>query len=151
MIIMRFLMVAALLAIAGAPLQATEGEKPLVEVFTLSDRPIHGVKALERRGMTVNVYVVDTFEQADRRLSAGLPTNEHQAIETATHRIQQQSASLSRRYQQAAQGLMRALSLGLKRIPAVVFDGGKTVVLGVTDLEMAFSIVQPRQSIGRGR
>ncbi len=117
-------------------------------MFTLSDRPVRGVDALERRGITVDVYVVDAAEHIDRMLSAGLPADAPQAIAIASRRIQQQSADLSRRYQQAARGLLRAQRLGVQRVPAVVFEDGQTMVLGVTDLESAFAIAQHRSSAG---
>ena len=145
---LKFLMVAALLVIPSISMQASESKPPRVEVFTLSDRPVRGVDALERRGITVDVYVVDAVEQMNRTLSAGLPTNVRQATSMASHRIQQQSADLSRRYQQAARGLLRAQRLGVQRVPAVVFDDGQTIVLGVTDLEVGI-VHRSASAIGR--
>ncbi len=62
---LKFLLVAAWLVIPGISLPAKRMKQPLVEVFTLSDRPVRGVDALERRGITVDVYVVDAVEQIE--------------------------------------------------------------------------------------
>jgi integrating conjugative element protein (TIGR03757 family) len=146
---LKFLMVAAWLVIPSLSLQASERKLPRVEVFTLSDRPVRGVEALERQDITVDVYVVDAVEHINRTLSTGLPVDAPQAIAIASRRIQQQTADLARRYHQAARGLLRAQRLGVQRVPAVVFDDGQTVVLGVTDLEAALSIAQHRPPAGR--
>ncbi|MCP4307823.1 MAG: TIGR03757 family integrating conjugative element protein [bacterium] len=138
-------------ALLAAPLFADDGKQLSIEVFTQRDRPLHGLQAFEREGIEVKVTFVDDILRVNRELSVDLPGNESQARQVATHRIQRRHGALSQRVQQAVQGLIRAMTLQIDQLPAIVFNDTQAIVLGVTDLGNALQRYRVWQAARRNR
>lgn len=83
-------------------------------------------------------YIVDSIRQLEQQLSQGLSSD----LETAKIQIRKiinaDKAQLSAQAKQAYQGVVNAQTLGIKKIPAITFDKGKTVIYGEFDLLAAY-------------
>ncbi|MEQ1636823.1 MAG: TIGR03757 family integrating conjugative element protein [Methylococcales bacterium] len=101
------------------------------------------VTALQNQGVSVGWFNLDLPAQVSRELSQGLPANPGQAKKIVQERLHSQgSAALSQRYQTAYQALIKSISYGLDRYPAIVFNKGQAVVYGVTDIKAALQAYQ---------
>jgi len=129
-----FLMLSGTL-VSPVTLAADEAREPTsIEVFTTSDRQIAGANA----GTTI--FELDGLEVLDRELSQSLPADPEEAKRIALRRISELGDELRSRAERAAEGLSRAQQYGIKKIPAAVFDGGQSVVYGLSDLNQAIDI-----------
>jgi len=118
-----------------ATFAADEAHVPsVIEVFTTSDIQIGGVTN------DATIFEIDGLAVLDQELSHGLPTDPEEAKALALQRIGELGDTLRARAEQAAEGLGRAHHYGIKKVPAVVFDGGRSVVYGLTDLGKALDI-----------
>lgn len=83
-------------------------------------------------------YIVDSIRQLEQQLSQGLSSD----LETAKIQIRKiinaDKTQLSAQAKQAYQGVVNAQTLGIKKIPAITFDKGKTVIYGEFDLLAAY-------------
>jgi len=129
-----------LLTLGGAlmspvTLTADEARDPAsIEVFTTSDRPTGDANT----GATI--FEIDGLAILDRELSQNLPADPEEAKRLALQRISELGDDLRTRAEQAVEGLNRAHRYEIKKVPAVVFDGGQSVVYGLTDLNQAIEI-----------
>lgn len=118
-----------------------------IEVFTDRDFPVTAQGQLN-----VDIYRLDTPGHIEQALSTGLPADPITAKRLATERVRKLASSQPKDLKQAFEGLIKARQYRLDRLPAIVFDGGRAVVYGVTDLEAALSHYrQWRQALGRGQ
>lgn len=105
-----------------------------IEVFTTSAIGIVG------QDYGAEIFEIDGLDALARELSDGLPTDPAEAQQQALQRISELGDALRRRAGQATEGLSRAQRYGIKKIPAVVFDDGRSVIYGLTDLNQAIEI-----------
>jgi integrating conjugative element protein (TIGR03757 family) len=110
------------------------GDPSLIEAFTTS------AIAIDRTTLEATVFEIDGLERLDRELSEGLPAEPDEAKRMALERIGALGDALRSRAEIAAEGLGLAHHYDIKKLPAVVFDGGGSVVYGVTDLGEALRI-----------
>lgn len=86
----------------------------------------------------IRIYMLDTADRLEVRLSENLPTDPELAYRQALDRLQKIPETDRARLQQAAVGLARAAHYGIDRYPAMVFNG-HAVVYGLTDLTAALA------------
>jgi integrating conjugative element protein (TIGR03757 family) len=84
-------------------------------------------------GIQLTVYRIDGLERLERQLSLELPGTLSQAKPTVLKRLAALDASSVAAAREAAQGLARALELGIDRYPAIVIDSS-VVLYGTHDL-----------------
>jgi len=115
-----------------------------IEIFTQMGEPVADVAAATQQlgdPGRVQYFTIDAQAQLDATLSEELPADPDKARAIALRRIQQLDRSqLARTLQESYEGLLRARRYGIERIPAIVFDGGQSVVYGVTDLQAALRL-----------
>ncbi len=110
-----------------------------IEIFTLSNINIANVDIAKKDGWRVTSYLVDGALVFERQLSAGLPADREKAMEIAKARVESMKQSLGDRAIDSYQGQLKAVEMGVNRLPAIVFN--KTdVIYGVTDLWEALRI-----------
>ena len=105
-----------------------------MDIFTSSDLPIkrlHGF-VLRHPEIALRVHTLDAIERFEDDLSQGLPADPYRAKRLALGRLQQLSTHNRTRLQHAATSIATALSYGVKKYPAIVFDG-EFVVYGLSD------------------
>ena len=148
--------IAALLMLAAALWAYADehgGETaPLIEVFTTAQYPIqeHTVPHAphEARGHYTR-YDVDRISLLQQALSHGLPADPARAKQRVLQRFQAMDATLSQPLENAGKGLAQAMTYGIDRLPAVVFDG-RAVIYGLTDIDEALvRYHQWREGAGR--
>jgi integrating conjugative element protein (TIGR03757 family) len=121
----------------SAPIaEADSGERPTIEVFTTSDRPIAIMASARRNVFAVTAYQLDGLEHFETYLSLELPRDPNAAEAEALRRLQHIDALRLQPAKNAARGLTLAVQYGINRVPAVVFDG-QAVVYGATDVKIA--------------
>ena len=104
------------------------------EILVVTDR-FHSVYSIPANAQQIDL---DAILLQEDTLSAGLPSEQNQAVETARLRLTSQQ-----HYQLAAayQGIVNAWALGIQKIPAVVVDR-KYVVYGEPDVQKALSRIE---------
>lgn len=114
---------------------ADEARDPAsIEVFTTSDRQFGSTNT------GTAIFEIDGLAALDRELSQSLPADPEEAKQLALQRISELGDDLRSRAEWAAEGLSRAHRYGIKKVPAVVFDGGQSVVYGLSDIHQAIEI-----------
>jgi len=103
-----------------------------IEIFTDHDYPVTA-----QGHLNIDIYHLDTPGRIERSLSVGLPADLITAKRIATQRVREIGAAQAGDLKQVFQGLLKARKYQLDRLPAIVFDGGRVVVYGVTDLDAA--------------
>ncbi len=78
------------------------------------------------------MHTLNAIETLEDELSRGLPADPDQAKRLALGRLQQLSTHNRSQLQHAATSIATALSYGVKKYPAIVFDG-EFVVYGLSD------------------
>lgn len=100
-------------------------------VYTLSDQ----IPATLPAGVTV--YTLDGAERLQARIFGDLPADPVEAAREARRILASPDWAVQQQSVVAAwQPVMKAWSLGLEKVPAVVFDDAE-VVYGTTDVELA--------------
>lgn len=94
-------------------------------------------RRLQQSGQLV-IHRLDAMDQIDQRVGQGLSTSPQVASAQLKRRLEGQAAALRQQWRQALQSELRAMELGVTRLPAVVFDGA-TVVYGASTLEQAWT------------
>ena len=119
-----------------------------IEVIHSDEYPLHGLDSLNRQGLSFRLYNLDEGKRLLAGLSQNLPSNQDAAKVALEKRFQMMGEqSVQNRFQEAFKGNIKSVQYGLTRYPAVVFDGGKAVIYGVTDLVRALDLYrQWRQS-----
>lgn len=126
--------------------QADFGERPTIEVFTTSVRPMLITESARRHVLGVMVYQLDGLEHFETYLSQQLPRETTAAETEALRRLQHIDFLRLEAAKNAARGLTLATEYGIDRVPAVVFDG-RAVVYGVTDVEIAIAHYRRRREV----
>ena len=112
---------------------------PLIEVFTTSQYPIQestSLRAPNDSRERYRRYHIDRISLLEEQLSQGLPNDPLRAKELVLERFQTMDSTLRDQLEKAGKGLAQAMTYGIDRLPAVVFDG-QAVVYGVTDVDDA--------------
>jgi integrating conjugative element protein (TIGR03757 family) len=124
--------------------QADSGNRPTIEIFTTSDRPMAITESARQRLSGMTVYDLDGLEHFETYLSQQLPREPTAAETEALRRLQHIDRLRLQAAKDAARGLTLASEYGIDRVPAIVFDG-RAVVYGVTDVEIAIAHYRPRR------
>jgi integrating conjugative element protein (TIGR03757 family) len=119
-------------------LQAFDIQAPMpsqVEIFTNGRYPVsndHSVQA------PIQIYDLDAPARLDDELSTGLPSDPDQAQALALKRLNTLGPEkIADMVNQAYEGVTKAMSYKLTKIPAIVFDGGTSVIYGIADIRDA--------------
>ncbi|WP_404357111.1 TIGR03757 family integrating conjugative element protein [Methylotuvimicrobium sp. KM1] len=140
MIIVPGLTVSVMTAVMPLPVWA-DGHAIVVEAIHSDAFPLTGIDALAGQGIEIKTYNLDDGKRLTANLAAGLPPNQEQAKATLERRFKEQGMeSVQEQFTQAFQGQIAGMQYGISRYPAIVFDRGKAVVYGVTDLNRALAI-----------
>jgi len=110
-----------------------------IEVFTNARYPISGTASAS---VSIQIYDIDAPDRLEDALSADLPPDPEQAKTIAFKRLNDLGAELADMVDQAYEGVTKAMSYELTKIPAVVFDDGVSVVYGISDLNEAIKHYQ---------
>ena len=128
----------AILLGAGAAQASAQGDRgAVIEVFTDATQPVTVPAGLKGR---VTVYLVDGVQTMNTALSRGLPADPATATAEAKRRIAAFTPARRKQIRQSALGLGRAAQYDIDRYPAIVFDEGRAVVFGLTDIGVALGI-----------
>lgn len=132
--------------------QAAGAQEPrLIEVITDRAHPVTGVESRSDR-LNVQVFDLDAPARLEAQLSEGLPNDPTTAARLARQRLEHLGRQrLATQFASAYAGLLKALAYGIERYPAVVFDGGDSVVYGVTDLDQALGYYRHWRSLRGAR
>ena len=138
-----FILCLALLWAFAIPAVAEQAELPLdpwrIDLITDSARPFTSVEVTAVR-LEVHRFDLDAPANLEAQLSQGLPRDPVVAAVLARQRLEVLGQEqLATQFGSAYGGLLKALEFGLDRYPAIVFDGGESVIYGVTDLETALN------------
>ncbi|MCD2452832.1 TIGR03757 family integrating conjugative element protein [Methylicorpusculum oleiharenae] len=99
---------------------------------------ITGSESLLQQGYEVRRYNLDAPQTVLARISQHLPAHQAAAQQALEQQLQARGPqSLHQQLLTAYQGLSLATQYRLDRYPAIVFEQGKAVVYGVTDLNQA--------------
>ncbi len=130
-----FILSALLALLLAEPSQADKlPPAARMDIFTSSDLPIkslHGF-VLRHPEIALRVHTLDAIERFEDDLSQGLPADPYRAKRLALGRLQQLSTHNRTQLQHATTSIATALSYGVKKYPAIVFDG-EFVVYGLSD------------------
>ncbi|MDO8828256.1 TIGR03757 family integrating conjugative element protein [Methylophaga sp.] len=137
-----FLLTALLPAIAQSAQPAQSAplpqQPPVIEVIHSDAEVITGTESLLQQGYAVQQYNLDAPRHVLARLSQHLPAHQAAAQQQLEQQLQARGPqSLHQQLLTAYQGLSLATQYRLDRYPAVVFEQGRAVVYGVTDLHQA--------------
>ncbi|WP_249960599.1 TIGR03757 family integrating conjugative element protein [Histophilus somni] len=109
-----------------------------ITVFSTQAYPIQNAQLAHR------LYHLDSVEQWEEQLSQTLSANPAQAENQAKAFFQHpDSQTKIRELQQAYQGVILGWQMGIRKVPAVLFDSpqfGQAVVYGVTDVQQAITL-----------
>jgi integrating conjugative element protein (TIGR03757 family) len=110
-----------------------------MEVFSSRALPVTGLEQAARliTGERLKIYDLDAVAALEREISVGLPADQEEAKRLAAQRMSTLGPDLALRFARAYQGVIQARRYGLTMYPAVVFDGGQSVIYGETDLATA--------------
>ena len=113
-----------------------------IEVFTDRAHPFTGLEQAARMlpGERLKIFDLDAVTALEHEISVGLPADETEAKRVAEQRLIAMGSDLVVRAARAYQGVIQTLRYGLTTYPAVVFDDGRSVVYGETDLAVALSL-----------
>ncbi len=121
--------------------QQVFAENPSIEVITNDSRPVSGLNDLKKEGINVRLYNLDEGKRLISRLEANLPKGEKAANRVMAQRIKNiGQPALQKMFSEAYQAVIVGTYHGLTRHPAIVFDNGRSVVYGVTDLTRALAM-----------
>ena len=110
-----------------------------IEVFTNGRYPISGAASAS---VPVQIYDLDAPDRLEDALSADLPPDPEQAKTIALKRLNDLGAELADMVNQAYEGVTKAMSYELTKIPAIVFDDGASVIYGISDINEAIKHYQ---------
>lgn len=130
---------------AGAFAAGTESESKgapspqKVEIFTNRAFPLTGLERVGHLfpGERLKIFDLDAVAVLEHDLSAGLPAEETEAKRFIEKRLSAMGPDIVMRFARAYQGVIQAQRYGLTQYPAVVFDGGQSVVYGEMDVTTA--------------
>lgn len=114
-----------------------------IEVIYDHQNTLTGIKNLQNQGIPISLYHLNAPDALLNALGKQLPRQIDQAKHKLLARFQKIGHErLKIQFMDAYQGVIKATQYGLNRYPAIVFDQGKAVVYGVTDLQKALAQYQ---------
>jgi integrating conjugative element protein (TIGR03757 family) len=129
-----------------AQVNQTNQDKPLIEVIVSDADRVTGLATLRQQGYDVKLYNLDAPKHLIASLSQNLPANPEAAKRTLEQRMQQHGRqALQKQLMVAYRGLSVSMQYQIDRNPAVLFDQGRAVVYGVTDLQQALGVYRQWQ------
>lgn len=133
----------------GICFNALAAEPLFIEVITSDSYPITGIDALLKQGIEIRHYNLDDGKRmVSEQLEANLPKGQKAAEAEMQRRIKKiGQPALSKMFNDAFQAVIIGTGYGLTRQPAVVFDHGKSVVYGVTDLSRALLLYRQWENL----
>jgi integrating conjugative element protein (TIGR03757 family) len=141
---MKPMLVLLALLMPMSPFAADSTVPSRIEIFTTSAQPIANVAEVQKAlgaDTAIRYFTLDRQARLDEALSQDLPADPEKARAVALKRIHMLDiAQIKRELSESFEGLVLARRYGLDRYPAVVFDGGRRVVCGVTDLQEALRL-----------
>ncbi|HAD31344.1 MAG TPA: TIGR03757 family integrating conjugative element protein [Methylophaga sp.] len=111
----------------------------IVEAFYDKDTRLLNVQMAERIA-NVKAYDLSAPDQFEKQLSEGLSSDPTLAQKQAKERIEQHGNEIQHQLMAAYEGALIAMKYEIKKIPAIVFNGGEYVIYGVTDVNKAISM-----------
>lgn len=128
--------------IAAAPASTRAGLPQKIEVFSNRALPITGLEQTARLlpGERLKIFDLDAVGALEQELSVGLPADPAEAKRIAAQRMSTLTPDRVLHFARAYQGVIQAKRYGLTMFPAVVFDGGHSVIYGETDLAVALGL-----------
>lgn len=139
------------LLLAVCPVAHTADPPPArIEVFYDAATAPLAVEAVRRElpDVPIALYDLNAPDALEKELSRGLPADLEQAKAIALKRIEAMGRdALQERFAAAYRGHVKAVEYGLDRYPAVVFDGGESVVYGVRDLREALALYRRAKEV----
>lgn len=123
-------------------------EPAAVEIFTDGTFPIRGIDAAAKSGTRVTLFDLDAPKRWAAELNTELPGNPQAARTAAMAWIEANGGieQAKRDLQEAYAGHLKAFRYGIKKLPAIVFDGGASVIYGVKDLTEALDRYRNRSA-----
>lgn len=116
-------------------------EQPFIEVITSDAYPVSGIPSIQRMGFSVNVYNLDDGNRLVTQIGANLPNNQNAAKKVLQQRFKKMGEQqVKAQFMQAYHGVILSMQYGLTRYPAVVFEQGRSVIYGVTNLNQAVNL-----------
>ena len=128
--VLCLVLLGCVLAVAGE----ADGETPTVVFIGTNEYPAINVESAEAFGVQLQQYNLDAHRNLEKKLSEGLPTDLVEAERIANERLM---ALPGLEVQAAFQGIALATQWDIRKAPAYVFDDGRAVIYGVTDLAVA--------------
>lgn len=118
-----------------------EQQQPSIEIITSDEFPVAGIDDLKKHGIDIKLYNFDDGKRMIKKLESGLPNNEKDAKKAMQQRIKSMgNAALKKLFTEAYQAVIIGTQHRLTRYPAVIFNQGQAVILGVTDIPHALAL-----------
>ena len=131
------------LIVAGVqPLQAEQNITAIHSILAITnnDYPYSNTAIAKASASSLKLLNLDSAHNLEAQLSQNLPTNKALAeAKVKQHIATIGEAQFSQQLRAAYEPMIAAMRYGIDRYPAVIFDGGKAVVYGVTDLRAALN------------
>lgn len=108
-----------------------------MDVFTNDAYGANSLQAAVSQGWDVQLHNMDAYLKLKNHLSYERAKTRSQAIALAKRNIGVLSAQELR---SSLRGPIKALKYGIKKVPAVVFNDGESVVYGITDIDIALNL-----------
>lgn len=105
-----------------------------VQVYRLSTMEIHGVDALGERNVNVDIRNIDSLALWEQQHLPSLPHDATEATKIARQWVQTMQHMDQTPFHAGWRTLLSAARFGINKVPAVVFNHGKAVLFGETDL-----------------
>ena len=118
-----------------------------IEVFSNRALPVTGLEQVARLtprfalpGERLKIFDLDAVSALEHDISVGLPADPAEAKRVTAQRMSTLTPDRVLRFARAYQGVIQAKRYGLTMFPAVVFNGGHSVIYGETDLAVALGL-----------
>mgnify|MGYP000559474288 CR=1 FL=1 len=116
-----------------------------IEVFHTDSQRLINVKDAERLAL-ISRYDLSRAERIEERLSENLSNDPQIAAKQAKKILTQNSQSIMREFSDAYQGTLKAHGYELKKLPAIVFNHGESVIYGELNLSKAIKRYQQQHA-----
>lgn len=134
------------LALPLASIAAESRVPSRIEIISDAAHPVENIAIVQKQlgsFASIRYFTIDAQARLDEALSRDLPADPEQARAIALKRIQAlDQPGLAAELSESFEGLLLAQRYGIDRYPVVVFDEGKTVVYGITNLREAVRLYQ---------
>ncbi len=140
--------VCTVLLCLALPLQAGKRLSPLphkIEIFHTNETSPTQVASLEKAGVVMVLYNMDAHTNLEKALSEGLPVD-NMALAEQQVRERVKAAQAEGKFDTLFHGAVLGRRYDLKKVPALVFDDGASVIYGMTDMLDALTLWQSAQA-----